>query len=183
MPFLGQSNYMLGGAKGLIARSPGAVFAALTLFAMCALAACARRGEEQTPSAGGQTGTESVVAEVLARAHEYDEAWLRGDWPAVKAMLAPDYYVFDGDEGDVARLQEEFPKIKTLEYKQEQPHVKILAVDLVLVNHVMQMRETYDGKDMSGRYWYSQIWARRDGRWLLLVEQELPMPSGAEAAQ
>ena len=59
--------------------------------------------------------------------------------------------------------------------------MKLLAPDLALVNYVMWMRETYDGKDMSGRYWYSQIWVRREGRWLLLVEQELPMPSGAEA--
>jgi hypothetical protein len=96
-------------------------------------------------------------------------------------MVAPDYYVFDGAGGNIARLREAFPKIKTLGYKQEQPYVKILSADLVLVNHLMQMRETYDGKDMSGRYWYSQIWVRREGRWLLLVEQELPMPSGAEA--
>ena len=173
----------LGSAKGLRARPQRAVFAALPLLVMCALAACARRGEKRSPGAGGQSGSELVAAEVLARAHEYDEAWLRGDWPAAEAMLAADYYVFDGVEGDLARLRQEFPKIKTLEYKQEQPHVKILAADLILVNHVMQMRETYDGKDISGRYWYSQIWVRREGRWLLLVEQELPMPSGAEAAQ
>ena len=173
--------FSLDKAKRLMARSQHAVIAALPLFAMCALATCARRADKQAFSVGRPSGTESVVAEVLARSHDYDEAWLRGEWSAVKAILAPDYYVFDGAEGDIARLREDFPKIKTLEYKQEQPHVKILAADLVLVNHVMQMRETYDGKDMSGRYWYSQIWVRREGRWLLLVEQELPMPSGAEA--
>jgi ketosteroid isomerase-like protein len=150
---------------------------------MLILVTCARREERQTPTAEAQSGSESVVAEVLARDHEYAEAWRRGDWPAIEAMIAPDYYVFDGAGGGIARLREEFPKIKLLEYKSEQPHVQILAPDLVLVNYVMQMRETYDGKDMSGRYWYSQIWIRREGRWLLLVEQELPMPSGVETAQ
>jgi hypothetical protein len=38
------------------------------------------------------------------------------------------------------------------------------------------MRETYAGQDISGRYWSSDVWVRRGGRWLLLVEQELPLP-------
>jgi len=35
------------------------------------------------------------------------------------------------------------------------------------------MRETYGDRDISGRYWHGDIWLRRDGRWVLLVEQEV----------
>ena len=123
-----------------------------------------------------------VEAQVLARDHEYSKAWLQADWKAVAALVAPEYWgVGDDFSWDFAKLKQEFPKAKALEYENEAPRLKRLGPDLVLINRVTRMRETYAGADISGRYWISEIWVRRNGRWLLLVEQEVllqPVPAG-----
>ena len=75
----------------------------------------------------------------------------------------------------MAKLKEEFPKAKATAYRNEPPHAKQLGPGLVLLNRATAMRETYAGADISGRYWISEIWTLRDGRWLLLVEQEIPL--------
>jgi hypothetical protein len=77
----------------------------------------------------------------------------------------------------------EFPKIRLSDLQVERRHVKWLTPDLLQINSVQTMQEVYDGHDISGRYWTSDIWVRRDGKWLLFVEQEilLPKPSAAQA--
>jgi hypothetical protein len=81
-----------------------------------------------------------------------------------------------GSSGIFTALQREFPKIHLSEFHLERQRVKPLSPDLILVNDTFTMRETYAGQDISGRYWSSDVWVRRGGRWLLLVEQELPLP-------
>jgi hypothetical protein len=91
-------------------------------------------------------------------------------------MVAPDYYGTGDDfEWDSTALQREFPKIQLSDLHVERQHVKRLAPDLILINDVLTMRETYAGQNISGRYWSNDIWVRRDGRWFLLVEQEFPL--------
>jgi hypothetical protein len=63
--------------------------------------------------------------------------------------------------------------------------MRTYCADVVLYNDVAAMRETYGDHDISGRYWHGDIWVRRDGRWALLVEQEVwlrePATATAEA--
>ena len=66
-----------------------------------------------------------------------------------------------------------FPKAKLFEYHSETPHMKQLSSDLVLINYLGRIRETYTGQNISGHYWYSDVVVRRGGRWLLLGEQEV----------
>jgi hypothetical protein len=137
---------------------------------LVALVACAGNPSVRVDSSA------TVESQVLARDREYSEAWLRGDWEAVAGIVAPEYWGAGSDfSWDLARLKEEFPKAKAMAYRNEAPHVKGLGPGLVLLNRVTTMRETYAGADISGRYWISEIWVRRDGRWLLLVEQEIPL--------
>jgi mannose-6-phosphate isomerase-like protein (cupin superfamily) len=129
----------------------------------------------------------SVSGQVIAAEDRYTQAYLHRDWAAASALLAPDYYGnAEGFEGDRSRLEQEFPKIHLLQYEVvSTPHLKLLAPDVVLYNDVAAMRETYGDHDISGRYWHGDIWVRRDGRWVLLVEQEVwlrePATATAEA--
>jgi Domain of unknown function (DUF4440) len=102
------------------------------------------------------------------------DAYRRGDWAALQALVAPDYSGITEDfEWDFASLKREFPKIRLIDSKVERQRVKLLSPDLILVNEVFTMSETFDGEDISGRYCSSNVWVRRNGRWLLLVEQEV----------
>ena len=140
----------------------------LTLAVLLATIDCAGASSARVES--GST----IEGQILPRDREYEEAWLRADWKKVAALVAPDYWgVGDDFSWDFAKLQEEFPKVKALEYKDEAPQVKQLSPGLVLLNRITRMRETYAGADISGRYWISEIWVHRSGRWLLLVEQEV----------
>jgi hypothetical protein len=131
-----------------------------------------------------QSDANSVAAQIIAAEDRYTQAYLRRDWEAASALLAPDYYAnAEGFEGDRTKLEREFPKIHLLHYEVvSTPHLKLLAPDLVLYNDVATMRETYGERDISGRYWHGDIWVRRNDRWVLLVEQEVWLREPATAS-
>ncbi|MBZ5656699.1 MAG: nuclear transport factor 2 family protein [Acidobacteriia bacterium] len=115
-------------------------------------------------------------AEGAALDDQLTEVYLRQDWAALEKIVAPDYSGFAADEQwDFSALKREFPKIHLVDLHVERQQVKRLSHDLILVSDVLTMHETYAGQDISGRYWSSDIWVRRNGKWLLLVEQEVPL--------
>ena len=153
--------------------------AAIALFAP----SCGGNSETvQSPEVRANNGAVSqVIAEVLAADQAYADAWLRSDWAAASAMIAPDYFGLSPDGSiDQFRLRDVFARAKALGYTRTTPHTKVLASDVVMVSYEQQMKETFDGRDISGRYWYSTIWKRLDGRWKLLVEQEIPLDEPAQ---
>jgi hypothetical protein len=116
------------------------------------------------------------AAEGAALDQQLTEVYLRQDRVALEKIVAPDYSGFTADEQwDFSALKREFPKIHLADMHVERQQVKRLGPDLILVNDVLTMHETYAGQDISGRYWTSDIWVRRNGKWLLLVEQEVPL--------
>lgn len=131
---------------------------------------------ESTPVKASRVANDDVTAEGAALDRRLTDVYLHRDWPGLAAMVAPDYYgAGDGFEWDFTALQREFPKIQLLELQVERQHVKRLAADVILVNDIFVMRESYENQNISGRYWSGDIWVKRDGRWLLLVEQEIPL--------
>jgi hypothetical protein len=156
--------------------SAGVLRIALVLALPVAVVACAGGNSVRVESSA------TVESQVLGRDQAYAQAWLKGDWESVAAIVAPEYWgVGDDFSWDFAKLKEEFPKAKAIAYTSEKPQVRQLAPGLALLNRVTSMRETYAGTDISGRYWVSEIWTLRDGRWLLLVEQEVLLQPGATA--
>jgi hypothetical protein len=125
-------------------------------------------------SSSGQSTDSSKEGAALDR--QLTEVYLRQDWTALEKIVAPDYSGFAADEQwDFAALKREFPKIHLIDLHVERQQVKRLGPDLILVSDVFSMHETYAGQDISGRYWSSDIWVRRHGKWRLLVEQEVPL--------
>ena len=149
----------------------GFVIAALMLTVGCQRQRTGSLGDQ-----GQQQIPESVKSEILSLDHRYAEAWRQGDWATVESLVAPDYEAIGEDfSWSLQNLREEFPKVKLLEYKNGPASLEALGPDTILLSYVTRMQETADGKDISGRYWYSQIWVRRAGAWRLLVEQEIPL--------
>lgn len=131
-------------------------------------------GPRASATRSGPEVQPDMAQQVIAAENRYTQAYLHRDWTAASALLSSDYYGnAEGFEGDLAKLEHEFPKIHLFHYEVvSTPQLKLLGPDMVLYNDIATVRETYGERDVSGRYWHGDIWVRRDGRWLLLVEQE-----------
>jgi hypothetical protein len=155
--------------------------AVLTILAAAALVTfggCTRAGDASVDSGAepGRQDSSTTSTAVLAADREYSAAWLRGDWAAVSALVAPEYYGSSTDlELDFAGLKQLFPKVKASSYDKQAPHVRVLRPDLVVVSYEMTMKEISEGQDISGRYWYATTWTRTPSGWKLLMEQEIPL--------
>jgi hypothetical protein len=148
----------------------GFVIAALILAVGCNRQPISSSGDHSRPI------PDALKSEILSLDHRYAEAWRQGDWATVESLVAPDYSAIGADfSWNLKTLREEFPRVKLLEYRNEPATLKAVGPDAVLLGYVTTMRETADGKDISGKYWYSQVWVRRVGGWRLLVEQEVPL--------
>jgi hypothetical protein len=120
---------------------------------------------------------DSLRIELLAQADGLTAIYQRGDWPALKLVLAPGYLgTAPGQEWDASQLEREFPKVKLIDFVRHNATVKPLGVNVVLLNEDGFLRETYADQDISGWYRFTTIWTRVDGRWRLLFEQEVPIP-------
>ncbi len=135
-----------------------------------------KRGAGDSGPQATRLDVAKISAAVLAADQAYGAAWLKGDWAAASALTAPNYYGVSTDfELDHAGLKELFSKVRALGYEQQSPHVRVLRPDLAIVSYEMTMKETYDGHDISGRYWYATTWTLIDGSWKLLMEREIPL--------
>jgi hypothetical protein len=127
-----------------------------------------------TSAASASTATDDTAQLAATLDQRLTDAYHIRDWSKLQSLLAPDYSaISEAAEWDLATLQREFPKIHLIDFKIEQRHIRRLSPDLLLINEVAFMHETYENDDTSGRYSNSDIWVRRNGRWLLLLEQEV----------
>ncbi len=153
--------------------------AAAMLIATLALLGC-DRVDHAVPAAGSSVSAADepkIIAEILAADKAYASAWLAGDWAAASALTAPNYYGVSTDlELDYPGLEKLFPKAKAFDYqKQTPPHVRVLTRSLAMISYEMTMKETYEGRDISGLYWYATTWTRTRDGWKLLIEEEIPL--------
>jgi hypothetical protein len=114
----------------------------------------------------------------LALADQLSAAYKRSDWPTVATMVAPDYLgTAPGLTWTLDSLQAGFPKIHFIAWRLDAATVKELSPGVLLVNEDGRLTETYDGQDISGQYRMTDVWVQRGPRWLLLFEQEVPLPA------
>jgi Domain of unknown function (DUF4440) len=126
-------------------------------------------------TAAPQSGSDDTTQLGVTLDQRLTDAWQSGKWTTLEPLIAPDYQAITEDaDWNLATLKTEFPKVRLRDFKIEKQTVRRLAYDLILVNDVFTMHETYNNQDISGRYSSSDIWVRRNNRhWLLLVEQEV----------
>jgi hypothetical protein len=151
----------------------------LTITALVAsllVCSCKPTSIAATPRAAGSSSNDRDRSAVLQADQAYTDAYKRGDWPSAAALLAPGYYGVGSDlEVDRTALERNFPKIHVGEYKFQQAHVHFVRPDIAVVSRLGSMNESFDGSDISGRYWFSGTWIRIDGHWKLLVEEEVAL--------
>lgn len=148
--------------------------AAVLVVVLTAVNGCGQPHPTASPSSSRDTSNDSAM--VLALDQKYWEAERTKDWKWVSEHLAANYYGVGNDfEVDRAAVESDFKKITLISYELQPPRIRFVRPDLAVVSYLGTMQETFDGADISGRYWYSTTWTLIDNKWMLLVEQEVSL--------
>ena len=154
----------------------GSLGLVVALSAVLGFASGCDRTSDDARTAEGSIDNAEVTAAVLSADDRYADAWLKHDWAGAASLIAPGYYGISTDfEIDRAGLKELFQKVNAHGYEKQSPHVRVLKHDLAMVSYEMVMKESYEGRDISGRYWYATTWLLTADGWKLLIEEEIPL--------
>jgi ketosteroid isomerase-like protein len=112
-----------------------------------------------------------VPAELAARVHAYDEAQIKGDKAALEDLVADDYVLLNsrGQRQTKADLIRDYtkPGFKLEPFVVEEP-VEIVWKDGAVMGGVARVRGVDDGQPFDLRLRFSDIWAKRDGKWRVI---------------
>jgi ketosteroid isomerase-like protein len=109
-------------------------------------------------------------------------ATLAGDFDTVSSLIGDDLHyvhssaVFEDKPTYLQRLREGFYRYRGLTVKSRS--LRVMG-DVVLINGDIHIEVEVQGspKDVMSRY--LQVWAKRDGRWLMVSWHSTPMPKQA----
>jgi hypothetical protein len=114
---------------------------------------------------------DAVPAELAARVRAYDAAQIHGDKPALQDLLADDYVLVNsrGRRQSKSELIADYtkPGFKLEPFKVEQP-VELVWRDGAVMGGVATLRGVDDGQSFEVRLRFSDVWARRGGKWRVI---------------
>jgi ketosteroid isomerase-like protein len=133
-----------------------------TLFAIALLSIAAFAAAKDAPR---------IPADLVARVHAYDDAQVKGDKAALEDLLADDYVLVNsrGHRQTKAELIADYTKagFKLEPFTVEEP-VELAWSDGAVMGGVATLRGVDDGQDFEVRLRFSDIWARRAGKWRVI---------------
>jgi len=119
--------------------------------------------------------------EVRAAAQAFDDAQLHGDRAVLERMLAPDYLLVHGSGrvGDKKDFIEGFTDPNThLEPFEISDRLFIRpSADTAIVGGDAWVRGTDHGKPFKQHFRYSDMFAKRNGQWVVVYTQVTPLPA------
>jgi ketosteroid isomerase-like protein len=120
-------------------------------------------------------------AQVRAAAHAFEEAQQRSDGAALERLLAPDFLFVRGsgrigDRRDfIAGFTTPGAKIEPLVIRD--PLFLRVSTDVAIVGGEAWIKGVENGKPFAQHFRYSDTFARRDGRWLVVYTQITGLPA------
>jgi ketosteroid isomerase-like protein len=112
-----------------------------------------------------------VPADLAARVHAYDDAQIKGDRAALADLLADDYVLFNsrGQRQSKADLIGDYtkPGFKLEPFTVEEA-VELVWRDGAVIGGVATLHGVDEGQAFEVRLRFSDIWAKRDGRWRVI---------------
>ncbi len=116
-----------------------------------------------------------TTKELIAVEQKFNDALVRSDWKAVEQMDADDL-VFTNADGSVTHKSDDVATIKSGNVKFdsiEMSDVKVQDLgDVAVTTGRVVEKGRYKTADLGGTYRYTDVWARRAGRWQLVAGQE-----------
>jgi len=112
-----------------------------------------------------------IPADLAARVHAYDDAQIHGDKPALEDLLADDYVLVNtrGHRQTKAELIADYvkPGFKLEPFTVEEP-VELVWSGGAVMGGVATLRGVDDGQAFEVRLRFSDIWAKRRGKWRVI---------------
>jgi ketosteroid isomerase-like protein len=127
-------------------------------------------GIVSTLANAGETAAR-IPADLAARVHAYDDAQIKGDEGALRDLLADDYVLVNsrGHRQTKAELIADYtkPGFKLQPFTVEEP-VDLVWSDGAVMGGVATLRGIDDGQSFEVRLRFSDIWAKRQGKWRVI---------------
>ena len=144
--------------------------AVLLVVTMCAVSFFA---SAQAPAArSAQAGSEEETLKQIER--DWDNAAAKADTAALDRILAADWVVTNFD-GQLETKAQRLAAVKSGERKLETATINEMKVrllgDVAIVHGLSTVKASLKGKDVSGRYRWTDVFAKRGGRWLAVTTQ------------
>jgi ketosteroid isomerase-like protein len=122
----------------------------------------------------------SKAKELTTRESEFSETLLRGDWKALERIEGDDL-IFTNADGSVTHKSDDVANLRLGNFKFESIKMDDVSVqdfgDVAVVTGQLTEQVQYKTTDLSGRYRFTDVWVRRDGRWQLVAGHETLLPS------
>jgi uncharacterized protein (TIGR02246 family) len=123
----------------------------------------------------GNKDSGNVEQTILKLEQDWANALKTGDVAAIERIEADDY-TFTDPEGKVSGKAEDIADLKSGDFKAQSMDLKDMKVrvlddDAAVVTGVMDLKATQKGKDISGQYRFTDVFAKRNGRWQPVASQ------------
>jgi len=126
-----------------------------------------------------QTPDENVA--IRAAAQAFDDAQVKGDRAVLERMLAADFLLVRGSGriGGKADFIEGFtdPKSHLEPFEVVDRMFVRPSADSAIVGGEARVRGTDNGKPFSQHFRYADVFAKRDGQWVVVYAQVTPLPN------
>lgn len=148
------------------------IFSMLTLaVAAISLTSCAATDEKVTSTAAtpaAASPTENVEQALIKLEREWAEALVKADTATLDRLMADDWSMTTWD-GQIRTKAQSIEEVKSGVVKFEAANVDNLKVrtfgDVAVVTLGQTEQGKNKGKDSSGRFRYTDVWVKRNGRW------------------
>ena len=165
-------------ARPLI-HEPAAVAAGFDATMQAALFAAAAVAHTMPPElvdiAVGDSWNMKLPADLAAAARAYDEAQVKGDKATLERLLAWNYLLFNS--AGQAQTKTSFIADSTAAtwklspFKVEQPSYSRVEGDTAFLGGVVMLKGRSAGRPFSSRLRFMDVWAKRDGQWVVVFTQ------------
>lgn len=113
--------------------------------------------------------------EFIALENHFNDALVRADWKAIEQIEADDL-VFTTADGKVTHKSDDVYSLQSGDTRFESIHMSDLEVqnfgNVVVVTGKLVEKGRYKTADIGGTYRFTDVWAKRSGRWQLVTGQE-----------
>lgn len=121
----------------------------------------------------------NLPPDLAAAARAFDQAQVKGDGAALQALLADDYLLVNsrGEYENKAEFIHDYtaPGFTFAPFTIERPVTQIWAEGAVL-GGVVAAHGMSDGKPYAMRLRFSDVWAKRGGKWQVIFTDASPAP-------
>ena len=127
---------------------------------------------------GSSSGDSKVQQEIKGMEEERNRAIVAGDFATLDRMTSDDY-TFVTLRGEMRTKAEIVSGFKSGSFKYQSRKLSDLNVrvygDAAVVTGRSIQKGVENGKDYSGDYWFTRVYAKQEGRWVTVALQTTPI--------